>query len=507
MKSLNNNVNANIIAALRVSEKTKVPFLLLSSPGVGKTATLQAYCDVRGYDLIMLILSRCNIEDVNGCDVFSGDKEDRSLAKMRPNWFQRVMNNHEKGITSVLFLDEITTAPQHIQGAALNLVFDREVAGEHLPEDTLVVSAGNYCQSLGNQFTLIPPLMNRFCIFNIEPTINDIELFLSHYKGASLGDGSGSNLLEMTKNLVKEIDSQERAYDEKYLLSVAEYTEKAVFETTKMLINTKKVLNLKVKDMQNLFNETDSNFDQKLFGFISPRSLYYLVKVTLGTYKCFGLEGIKSENFKNMINGLVGIALSMDSKKEVVPNYVGDDYFIYIGKAINDVESKNNSKVSEYITYFSSIITENDKKGKVVMKKSLTNEEINSINNKMSELISDPLLKNIERPIEIDSMRSISKLLKTSSLNLITGVNKDSIDVGGLSKVIIEWNLIKSLERSVVKFLQDSSRGYEEKQRTPILEDYDEFDRHAFKLQYIIKDFSKRNTTEAAMLPRLDGNK
>ena len=51
---ISNDVNAQVFAALKVAELSKVPFLFISAPGVGKSTTVEIFADIRGYHYELL---------------------------------------------------------------------------------------------------------------------------------------------------------------------------------------------------------------------------------------------------------------------------------------------------------------------------------------------------------------------------------------------------------------------------------------------------------------------
>ena len=175
-KSKNNDINAQIFYALKVSEESRVPFLFMSAPGMGKSTSVDMFAKIRGYELEVLRGNSTSESEVMGYDVVDTTPGSKSTIHLRPSWYNKVLENAANGKRTLLFLDEITTCPEHVQSALLHLIFERKVGDENIPEDTLIVSAGNYSQSLGNTFGLIPPLMNRFCIFNIVPEKEDVKL-------------------------------------------------------------------------------------------------------------------------------------------------------------------------------------------------------------------------------------------------------------------------------------------------------------------------------------------
>jgi MoxR-like ATPase len=499
---ISNDVNAQVFAALKVAELSKVPFLFISAPGVGKSTTVEIFADIRGYHYELLRGNSVSPEECLGYDTADTSEDATSTKHLRPEWFQRILDKEAQGKHTLLFLDELTTASPYVQSALLHLVFDRSVGNEKLPADTLVVSAGNYSQSLGNQFVLIPPLMNRFCIFNIIPGINDLKAFLSAYEGASTGKAIVS-IEERLKPMLKEIDEQEdKTLSNSYLNKVAEFIEKAVYETTRMLIQSERSVDLSVTDMQNIYNDTN-NADPMLRGFVTPRSLCYLVRLGVATYRCFGLDGIKSSNFKNMIEGLVGIGLSRSNKGEVQSNIVTDRYADYIIKSVNDVEALNNSKVAEYAEYFNTILK--GKTGK--SKKGFTHEEVVALGNKIQELINDKSVSSIERPVEPALLLKLSTALKDTQSACLSKINDSSLgsDVTDLSKVDIEpkelakiitkWNSTVSVEINFSKLIKDSTRGYEKGTISKIESDIDDFRKSNFRLKYLYK-YALKNAKE-----------
>jgi hypothetical protein len=184
-----------IFKALKISEFSKIPFLFIGNPGTGKTTTVEMFCKIRGYELVLLRGSQSSPEEILGFDVNSRS-EDKFTDKKFPSWYRDVKNIYNNGGKVLLFLDEITGANEYTQSALLNLIFDRKVSTEKLPDDLLIVAAGNYADNLSTQFNLLPPLMSRFCVFNVVPTLDDIDAFLSEFRGGLLGKSNSEDKLK-----------------------------------------------------------------------------------------------------------------------------------------------------------------------------------------------------------------------------------------------------------------------------------------------------------------------
>jgi len=73
----------------------------------------------------------------------------------------------------IIFLDEITSAPQSIQAAAYQLVLTPEDFG--VPEGWMIIAAGNQKSDRGVTYNIGGPLLNRFCQVEVGTTLEDFE--------------------------------------------------------------------------------------------------------------------------------------------------------------------------------------------------------------------------------------------------------------------------------------------------------------------------------------------
>ena len=92
--------------------------------------------------------------------------EEKTLAVwLKPKIFQ--MDESSK-VVNILFLDEISAAPQSVQAAAYQITLDR-VIGEHkLPENCIVISAGNRVTDKSVAYKMPKALANRLLHINVE---------------------------------------------------------------------------------------------------------------------------------------------------------------------------------------------------------------------------------------------------------------------------------------------------------------------------------------------------
>ena len=92
--------------------------------------------------------------------------EDKTLAVwLKPQIFQMDPGDD---VINILFLDEISAAPQSVQAAAYQITLDR-VVGEHkLPENCIVIAAGNRVTDKSVAFKMPKALANRMLHIEVE---------------------------------------------------------------------------------------------------------------------------------------------------------------------------------------------------------------------------------------------------------------------------------------------------------------------------------------------------
>ncbi len=142
--------------------------MLWGPPGVGKSQGVRQIAteiekrtgkDVRITDVRLLLF---NPVDLRGIPTAN---EDKTLAVwLKPQIFQ--MDPSEE-VINILFLDEITAAPTSVQAAAYQITLDRTVGEHRLPENCIVIAAGNRVTDRSVSYNMPKALANRLCHFEI----------------------------------------------------------------------------------------------------------------------------------------------------------------------------------------------------------------------------------------------------------------------------------------------------------------------------------------------------
>ncbi|MBQ7500534.1 MAG: AAA family ATPase [Clostridia bacterium] len=153
--------------------KTIPSVMLWGPPGVGKSQAVRQIAaeikeatgmEVHVTDVRLLLF---NPIDLRGIPTSNADK---TLAIwLRPQIFQM---DPSDGVVNILFLDEISAAPQSVQAAAYQITLDR-VVGEHkLPENCIVIAAGNRVTDKSVAFKMPKALANRLMHIEVEGSFN-----------------------------------------------------------------------------------------------------------------------------------------------------------------------------------------------------------------------------------------------------------------------------------------------------------------------------------------------
>ena len=143
--------------------------MMWGPPGVGKSqAVRQIAKDIeketgkttKVTDVRLLLF---NPIDLRGIPTSNADK---TLAIwLKPQIFQM---DDSPSVVNILFLDEISAAPQSVQAAAYQITLDRVVGEHRLPDNCIVIAAGNRVTDKSVSFKMPKALANRLLHIEIE---------------------------------------------------------------------------------------------------------------------------------------------------------------------------------------------------------------------------------------------------------------------------------------------------------------------------------------------------
>jgi hypothetical protein len=139
--------------------EVKRPLFLWGPPGIGKSELVEGITAELGGLMIDLRLGQMEPTDIRGIPFYNKD-----LGKM--DWAPPVELPDEEIASQypivVLFLDELNSAPASVQSAAYQLILNRRVGKYRLPDNVVMVAAGNRESDKGVTYRMPTPLANRF---------------------------------------------------------------------------------------------------------------------------------------------------------------------------------------------------------------------------------------------------------------------------------------------------------------------------------------------------------
>lgn len=160
-------------------------------PGIGKSEIVKQFSEENGYEFIDIRLSQIEPTDLRGIplphDVV--DPETGLITAKEVKWSVPTIFPRDPNAKAVIFLDEFNSAIPVCQAAAYQLVLDRKLGEYEVPENCLIIAAGNRETDGGVTFRMLTPIANRFVHFNLEPNFDDWQrhALLSGYDSSVIG--------------------------------------------------------------------------------------------------------------------------------------------------------------------------------------------------------------------------------------------------------------------------------------------------------------------------------
>jgi hypothetical protein len=157
--------------ALRIAMQKKRPIFLWGPPGIGKSDVIAQITDsLPNSHLIDIRLSLWEPTDIKGIPYF-----DSNISKMV--WGAPSELPDEEFASQydniVVFFDEMNSAAPAVQAAAYQLILNRRVGQYKLPDNVIIVAAGNREADKGVTYRMPAPLANRFVHLEMAVSFDD----------------------------------------------------------------------------------------------------------------------------------------------------------------------------------------------------------------------------------------------------------------------------------------------------------------------------------------------
>jgi hypothetical protein len=146
--------------------KVKRPVFLWGPPGIGKSEVVSEITEELGGFMIDLRMAQMEPTDIRGIPFFNKD-----IGKM--DWAPPIDLPDEELASQYpivcLFLDEMNSAAPAVQAAGYQLILNRRVGKYKLPDNVVIVAAGNRESDKGVTYRMPMPLANRFLHIEMRP--------------------------------------------------------------------------------------------------------------------------------------------------------------------------------------------------------------------------------------------------------------------------------------------------------------------------------------------------
>lgn len=145
--------------SLRRAFKANRPLFLWGPPGIGKSDIVKQMGEELNAHVIDIRLSLWDPTDIKGIPFFNATSNKMEWAPPVELPDEAMSAKYDK---IILFMDEMNSAAPAVQAAAYQLVLNRRVGTYRLPDNVLIVAAGNRETDKGVTYRMPAPLANRF---------------------------------------------------------------------------------------------------------------------------------------------------------------------------------------------------------------------------------------------------------------------------------------------------------------------------------------------------------
>ena len=161
-----NSAKKSIVRAF----KKKRPLFIWGAPGIGKSDIVGQVASEIDAHMIDIRLSLWDPTDIKGIPYYSSNDNTMQWAPPQELPTQEFAKKHK---FIVLFLDEMNSAAPAVQAAAYQLILNRKVGTYILPDNVLIVAAGNRDADKGVTYRMPAPLANRFVHLELKVDFDD----------------------------------------------------------------------------------------------------------------------------------------------------------------------------------------------------------------------------------------------------------------------------------------------------------------------------------------------
>ena len=160
----------NAKTSIRHALTKKRPIFLWGPPGIGKSDIVHQIGEYMEAHVIDVRLSLWEPTDIKGIPYYSANENKMVWAPPVELPDAEFAKSHKN---IILFLDEMNSAAPAVQAAAYQLILNRKVGTYTLPDNVMIVAAGNRDADKGVTYRMPAPLANRFIHLELAVSFDD----------------------------------------------------------------------------------------------------------------------------------------------------------------------------------------------------------------------------------------------------------------------------------------------------------------------------------------------
>jgi len=172
MESLNvrpTEVRPIVLRAMKANR----PIFIWGPPGIGKSELIEGIVASGALGKAAMIDMRLALMEPTDLRGYPFRNPDSNTMEWAPPADLPTKEMADEYDTIVLFMDELNSAPPSVQAAAYQLVLNKKIGQYIMPDNVVIVAAGNRETDRGVTYRMPAPLANRFRHINMEVNYED----------------------------------------------------------------------------------------------------------------------------------------------------------------------------------------------------------------------------------------------------------------------------------------------------------------------------------------------
>lgn len=267
-----------------------------------------------------------------------------------------------------------------------------------------------------------------------------------------------------------------------------------------------------ITEMSDIYQ--DQTLGTKLLGFLTPRTMNYYRDTAIHMYLRYGVDGVKSDTFREMTQGLVGISLSTSggnsrNKSGIKKEVVAPEFVKVVEQTAIQLDKRRISSIASTEKEIERLITKLDTNGQKVEIKVLPSSDLIALGKIFENSIKDKDMRKSQTPIDQKTILDCENVIINSARNVmnsdkevimsivnasrtsgkVTESDRGKINIEKINGNIKTYNDSIKAYKKLSEFIKIKEFGYSSDVVNKItIEDKDILSKNRFKIDYVKKN-------------------